>query len=152
MMGIPNKTMRRNMDEVIEFAGLEKFIDVPMKRYSTGMYVHLAAFQQKCLEKMCALRNAGTCFVFVSHNLWPVETFCDQALLLRNGIVEAEGPPHEAINTTAATSGLTCWPTPNICCAPPTRHLHNPNKNVRCVGLLNQMFLRSPVDQKSLTK
>jgi len=120
-MGLSNKQVNRLMPEIVAFAGLERFIEVPMKRYSSGMYIRLAfavathaqadillidellsvgdaAFQQKCMDKMTELKHNGATIVFVSHNLWAVESFCDRALLLRSGVVEAQGELHHVIN------------------------------------------------------
>lgn len=120
-MGLSNKQVNHLLPDIVEFAGLERFIDVPMKRYSSGMYVRLAfavathaqadillidellsvgdaAFQQKCMDKMTELKHNGATIVFVSHNLWAVESFCDRALLLRSGVVEAQGELQHVIN------------------------------------------------------
>jgi ABC-type polysaccharide/polyol phosphate transport system ATPase subunit len=107
-------------DSIVAFSELEQFIDMPVKNYSTGMYVrlgfaaavHLApdillidevlavgdeAFQQKCLRKMEELRRAGTTIVLVSHSLETVELMCDRAALLVHGRLVAEGDPKMVI-------------------------------------------------------
>lgn len=122
ILGIKRDEIHRDFDEIVEFAGLEKFIDTPVKRYSSGMYVRLAfsvaahiraglllvdevlsvgdeTFQQKCIEKMRQLQANGTTIVFVSHNLWAVTSFCQRAILLQAGKIAAEGNPAEVVNT-----------------------------------------------------
>jgi ABC-type polysaccharide/polyol phosphate transport system ATPase subunit len=107
-------------DDIVAFSELEQFIDMPVKNYSTGMYVrlgfaaavHLApdillidevlavgdeAFQGKCLRKMEELRRAGTTIVFVSHSLETVEQMCDRAALLVHGKLLAEGDPKSVV-------------------------------------------------------
>jgi ABC-type polysaccharide/polyol phosphate transport system ATPase subunit len=120
ILGLKRWEIDAQFSDIVEFAGLEKFIDTPVKRYSSGMYVRLAfaiaahikaelllidevlsvgdmAFQQKCLTKMNQLRDSGATIVFISHNMWSVNTFCKRALLLRAGQIEAEGDPDEVI-------------------------------------------------------
>jgi ABC-type multidrug transport system ATPase subunit len=120
ILGLTRQEISTQFSDIVEFAGLERFIDTPVKRYSSGMYVRLAfavaahvradvllvdevlsvgdmVFQQRCMEKMNELRDGGTTIVFVSHNLWSVETFCERVLLLRAGQIVAEGDPAEVI-------------------------------------------------------
>jgi lipopolysaccharide transport system ATP-binding protein len=120
ILGLKKHEIDAQFSNIVEFAGLERFIDTPIKRYSSGMYVRLAfavaahvkaelllvdevlsvgdaAFQQKCLDKMNELRDGGATIVYISHNLWSISTFCKRALLLREGRIEAEGDPNEVI-------------------------------------------------------
>ncbi len=120
ILGLRRREIDAAFSDIVEFAGLERFIDTPIKRYSSGMYVRLAfavaahvradlllvdevlsvgdmAFQQKCLARMNELRNAGSTIVFISHNLWSVGTFCQRALLLQAGQIIADGRPDEVI-------------------------------------------------------
>jgi lipopolysaccharide transport system ATP-binding protein len=120
ILGLKMREIQVRFSSIVEFAELERFIDTPVKRYSSGMYVRLAfaiaahvraelilvdevlsvgdlAFQQKCLDKMNQLRNDGATIVFVSHNLWSVGKFCNRALLLRKGKIVAQGTPHDVI-------------------------------------------------------
>jgi ABC-type polysaccharide/polyol phosphate transport system ATPase subunit len=120
ILGLTRQEIDAQFSDIVEFAGLERFIDTPVKRYSSGMYVRLAfavaahvradlllvdevlsvgdmAFQQRCMEKMSELRDSGTTIVFISHNLWSVEIFCERVLLLRAGQIVAEGDPPEVI-------------------------------------------------------
>jgi len=106
--------------DIVAFSELEKFIDVPVKNYSTGMYarlgfaiaVHLVPeillideilavgderFQEKCLRRMNELRARGTTIVFVSHAMDAIETLCDRACVLVNGRLVGQGRPAEVI-------------------------------------------------------
>jgi lipopolysaccharide transport system ATP-binding protein len=120
ILGLKDAEIRAQFDSIVAFAGLEQFIDTPVKRYSSGMYVRLAfavaahvradvllidevlsvgdaAFQQKCLDKMRELHHSGATIVFVSHSLWTVQQFCNRALLLRKGAIQATGSPADVI-------------------------------------------------------
>ena len=121
MLGMRSSEIRRKLDSIIEFAGVGQYIDVPVKRYSSGMYVRLGfsiaahldpdillldevlavgdvAFQAKCLDRIAELRRAGRTIIFISHDLAAVYRLCDRALLLNHGRVVAEGPPRQVID------------------------------------------------------
>src|SRR5437660_4115101 len=121
MLGMKRSEIRRKLDSIIEFSGVGRYIDVPVKRYSSGMYVRLgfsiaahldpdillldevlavgdAAFQAKCLDRIAELRKSGRTIVFISHDLAAVYRLCDRALLLDHGKVVMEGPPREVID------------------------------------------------------
>ena len=108
ILGMSREEIRRKFDEIVAFAEVEKFLDTPVKRYSSGMYVRLAfavaahlepeilvvdevlavgdaAFQKKCLGKMNEIAEIGRTVLFVSHNLAYISQLCPQALLLCNG-------------------------------------------------------------------
>jgi len=112
ILGMSRDQIARRLDEIVAFAGVERFVDTPLKRYSSGMYVRLAFsvaahlepdvlildevfavgdadFQKKCLAKMNDLGREGRTLVFVSHNLGAVEQLCTEALLLDGGQVAA---------------------------------------------------------------
>ena len=112
----------RRFDQIVEFSGLEEFLDTPVKRYSTGMYARLGfavaahvepdilvvdevlsvgdyAFQNKCIERMRDVVKSGTAIVFVSHNLSAVATLCTKAVLLDHGHVLRQGCVQEVIRT-----------------------------------------------------
>lgn len=114
ILGMSREEITRSFDAIVEFSGLEKFIDTPVKRYSTGMYVRLgfsiaahvdpdvllvdevlavgdADFRQKCAKRIGELRNKGTTIVFVSHNLWLVKSVCDRAAFIANGQIQYDG-------------------------------------------------------------
>jgi ABC-type polysaccharide/polyol phosphate transport system ATPase subunit len=120
MLGLTIDQVDRRFEEIVAFAGLERFIDQKLKNYSSGMRVRLAYaisiqvefdillldevlavgdedFQEKCFRTMETIRAGGKTIVLVSHDLNSIERLCDRALLLRGGGVEAVGAPDEVI-------------------------------------------------------
>ena len=118
--GLKRKFMDEKIDEIVAFAELEKFIDVPVRTYSAGMYMRLGfsvaahldpdvllldevfavgdeSFQRKCMEKILDLKNRGRTLLFVSHSAPAVERLCERAILLSEGKVVADGPARDAI-------------------------------------------------------
>jgi ABC-type polysaccharide/polyol phosphate transport system ATPase subunit len=116
MLGISRRQARARFDEVIAFAELEEFVDLKLKNYSSGMLVRLAfataiqvdaeillidevlavgdaAFQQKCFEEFFRLKREGKTIVFVSHDMYSVERFCDRAMLMERGDMVQIGDP-----------------------------------------------------------
>jgi len=114
IMGLKRREVRALFDQIVAFAEVEPFIDTPVKRYSSGMYVRLGfaiaahvnpdvllidevlsvgdlAFQQKCLQRIHELKQAGTTMIFISHNLNAVQRICDRAILLNLGAIVEEG-------------------------------------------------------------
>lgn len=114
IMGMNRAEIRRKLDEIIDFSGVERYIDTPVKRYSSGMYVRLAfavaahlepeiliidevlavgdaEFQKKCLGKMKDVSTEGRTVLFVSHNMTAVTTLCDNCIYLKNGRIISEG-------------------------------------------------------------
>lgn len=121
ILGMSNREIRRNLDEIIDFAEVEQFIDTPVKRYSSGMHVRLAfavaahlnpeilvvdevlavgdlAFQRKCLGRMQIASRSGRTVLFVSHNLTAVSHLCSRSLLLSGGKLIKDGPTPEVLN------------------------------------------------------
>jgi lipopolysaccharide transport system ATP-binding protein len=121
ILGIRRAEINRRFDEIVAFSEIEKFIDTPVKWYSSGMYlrlafsvaVHLASevlvmdeilavgdvsFQQKCLDKMHEIRNQGRTILFVSHSMAAVTRLCERAILLDKGHLMADGPADEVVN------------------------------------------------------
>ena len=115
ILGMSGKEIRQQFDNIVDFAELWEFIDTPVKRYSSGMYVRLgfavaahsnpevllvdevlsvgdAFFQEKCLAKMHEFQRQGTTIVVVSHSLDLVASFCERAIWLDHGRIVAEGP------------------------------------------------------------
>jgi ABC-type polysaccharide/polyol phosphate transport system ATPase subunit len=120
ILGMTKEQTKRAFARIVDFAGLEPFLDTPVKRYSSGMYARLGfsvaahvepdvllvdevlsvgdmKFQQKCIEKMIALREGGTTIVFVSHQLEAVSMLCPRSAFLLNGGTRSVGPTQEVI-------------------------------------------------------
>jgi len=120
ILGMMRREITEKLDSIVSFAELRQFIDTPVKRYSSGMYVRLgfsiaahlnpdillldevlavgdAAFQEKCIERITQLQKSGTTIVFISHDLRAVQKLCDRVILLRKGRIEADGDPEETI-------------------------------------------------------
>lgn len=125
ILGMKRAEIDQKFDEIVDFSGVEKFIETPVKHYSSGMRVRLAfavaahlepdilvidevlsvgdaAFQQKCLGKMNTVARSGRTVLFVSHNLAMVEHLCGRLLLLREGRLVEEGSPAEVIGNYLA--------------------------------------------------
>lgn len=130
LMGMTVADIKNKFDEMVEFSGLEKFIDTPVKRYSSGMYVRLgfavaahleldilvidevlavgdADFQKKCMARLEKASGEGRTVLFVSHNMNVVNRLCTQAILLEEGRIIARGGSGEVVN-----SYLSCNTTP----------------------------------------
>jgi ABC-type polysaccharide/polyol phosphate transport system ATPase subunit len=120
LLGMRRAEITKKLTSIVEFAGVAPFIDTPVKRYSSGMYLRLgfaiaahldsdvllldevlavgdANFQAKCIGRITELKRAQKTIVFVSHNLSAVESLCDRALLLHKGQIIASGAPKEVI-------------------------------------------------------
>ncbi len=127
ILGLSRTQTRERLEEIIAFAELERFIDVPVKHYSSGMYVRLgfsvavhtypdillvdevlavgdAAFQHKCLERIKHLQRQGVSIVLVSHSMEQITDICDYVLWLQNGYVRSEGVPEQVISDYLAGS------------------------------------------------
>ncbi len=120
IMGMNKTEISRKFDEIVDFSGVKKFIDTPVKRYSSGMYVRLAfavaahlepeilivdevlavgdaEFQKKCLGKMGDVAHEGRTVLFVSHNMAAVEALCSKAMIISEGKNSVLGPTPETI-------------------------------------------------------
>jgi lipopolysaccharide transport system ATP-binding protein len=120
ILGMRRAEITRKFDDIVAFAEVEKFIDTPVKHYSSGMYMRLAfavaahlepeillvdevlavgdvAFQKKCLGKMGDVAKQGRTVLFVSHNMATIQSLCNSCLLIKNGALEAEGEPAQMV-------------------------------------------------------
>ncbi len=120
ILGMRQSEIRRKFDQIVDFAEVEQFIDTPVKRYSSGMYVRLAfavaahlspeiliidevlavgdaRFQEKCLGKMESIAGEGRTILFVSHNMGAIRALCSRGILLREGRVVMDGSIDETI-------------------------------------------------------
>jgi lipopolysaccharide transport system ATP-binding protein len=121
ILGLNRRQISAALDDIIEFSGIGEFIDVPVKVYSSGMYVRLGfsiaanldpelliideivavgdeEFQRRCFDRLYELRRKGTTIVFVSHSLALVQTLCDRVAWLEHGNLRAEGPAFEVVD------------------------------------------------------
>lgn len=121
ILGMSKAEIRTKFDEIVAFAEVEKFLDTPVKRYSSGMYVRLAfavaahlepeilvvdevlavgdaQFQKKCLGKMQEVARGGRTVLFVSHNMAAVTSLCSRAILLERGVLALDDSPERVIN------------------------------------------------------
>lgn len=127
ILGMKRAEIRRRFDEIVEFAEIERFIDTPVKRYSSGMYMRLAFavaahlepdilvvdevlavgdadFQRKCLGKMGNAAQTGRTVLFVSHNMLAVEDLCDRAIWLKEGQTIEQGDPKAVVSAYLQTT------------------------------------------------
>lgn len=121
ILGMSRAEVRRKFDAIVDFAGVEKFLDTPVKRYSSGMYVRLAfavaahlepeilivdevlavgdaEFQRKCLGKMESVGKEGRTVLFVSHNMGMINKLCGSSILLQHGRIHIAGPTAAVLN------------------------------------------------------
>lgn len=135
ILGMTSAEIRRKFDEIVGFAEIDAFIDTPVKRYSSGMYVRLAfavaahlepeilivdevlavgdhEFQKKCLGKMREVRTQGRTVLFVSHNMTAVNSLCVRSILLQKGNITADGPSSDVTREylrSASVDGESQW-------------------------------------------
>jgi lipopolysaccharide transport system ATP-binding protein len=121
VLGMSRREVARKFDDIVEFAEVDRFLDTPVKRYSSGMYMRLAfavashlepeilivdevlavgdaAFQDKCLGKMGAVSREGRTVLFVSHNMTAVKSLCTRALMMEKGQIALDGAVDEVVN------------------------------------------------------
>ena len=140
ILGMTKAEVGRKFDEIVQFSGVEKFIDTPVKRYSSGMTVRLAFsvaahlepeiliidevlavgdadFQKRCLNKMEDVGNQGRTVLFVSHNMAAINRLCDRVILLKGGKIVENGQTDQVIskylNADQGTSAIKTWEDPN---------------------------------------
>ena len=125
IMGLTKKEIDEKYDDIVSFAELDGFMDTPVKRYSSGMYVRLGfavvaninpdiflideilsvgdlSFQRKCLDTMSKIRKTDKAIVFISHNLFAVNGLCDRVIWLDKGEIQKEGDPGDVISAYTA--------------------------------------------------
>lgn len=131
ILGMGRKEIAQKFDDIVKFSGVEKFLDTPVKRYSSGMYVRLAfsvaahlepdillvdevlavgdaEFQKKCLGKMDEVsRTAGRTILFVSHNMSAIQSLCSRTILLQNGKIKMMGETNEVVAAYLKNNPLT---------------------------------------------
>ena len=131
ILGMTRAEIRKSFDEIVAFAEVEKFLDTPVKRYSSGMYVRLAfavaahlepevlvvdevlavgdaAFRKKCMGKMGEVASLGRTVLLVSHNMGAITSLCDRGLVVDHGRIVFDGPAHTAVqayNSSQSAAG-----------------------------------------------
>jgi lipopolysaccharide transport system ATP-binding protein len=137
ILGMRRKEVEKKFDAIVDFSGVERFLDTPVKRYSSGMRVRLAfavaahlepevlivdevlavgdaEFQRKCLDKMQEGGKSGQTVIFVSHSMPAISRLCDRVLLLKDGRVAMDGPTHDVVSAYLANerpnSAQKEWP------------------------------------------
>lgn len=139
ILGMPRSEILRKFDEIVSFAEVEKFVDTPVKHYSSGMYLRLAfavaahlepdilivdevlavgdaSFQKKCLNKMEEVGSEGRTVLFVSHNMAAITRLCERAILLNDGKLVTDGPSQQVASVYLGSgldnSGTRTWLDP----------------------------------------
>ena len=130
ILGMTKKEISRKFEEIVDFAEVEKFVETPVKRYSSGMYVRLAfavaahldpeilivdevlavgdaQFQKKCLGKMEEVGKGGRTILFVSHNMSAIKNLCDSGVLLNSGMLLEKGAIQDVVNSYSASLNNT---------------------------------------------
>ncbi len=140
LLGMTRAEIKAKFDEIVAFSEIEKFLDTPVKRYSSGMYVRLAfavaahlepeilivdevlavgdvRFQRKCMEKMGDVSKEGRTVLFVSHSMPAISRLCQRALLLSEGGVLKDGPAHQVVSayfySDMGSTAVREWPDLN---------------------------------------
>ena len=129
VLGYDKYFMQEHFDEIVEFAELDQFLDMPIKNFSSGMAARLGfaiativkpdilicdevlavgdvAFQQKCERRMAEMRSGGTTLIYVSHNMESVKNICRQALWLDKGVARMSGDSQEIVDTYTRELGI----------------------------------------------
>jgi homopolymeric O-antigen transport system ATP-binding protein len=172
ILGMTRREITRKLPAIVEFSGVEKFIDTPVKRYSSGMYVRLAfsvaahlepeillvdevlavgdaEFQRRCLGRMEELSGHGRTVLFVSHNMQVLARLCDRAILLREGRLVQDGPSEQVVahylQAEGGVSSRRVWS--DLATAPGGKRVRL--REVRVVdengGLVDSVDIRRPV-------
>lgn len=137
ILGMRRGEIERKFDEIVDFAEIEQFLETPVKRYSSGMYMRLAfavaahlepeillvdevlavgdaRFQRKCLDKMQSVGRQGRTVFFVSHNMPAITRLCERTILLDEGKISRDGPSYQVVSTYLAgsmkTTAVREWP------------------------------------------
>jgi lipopolysaccharide transport system ATP-binding protein len=143
ILGMSRQEIKRKFDAIVDFSEIGRFLDTPVKWYSSGMYVRLAfavaahlepeilivdevlavgdaAFQKKCLEKMDRVAKEGLTVLFVSHNMSAIRALCPRAIVLENGTLVFDGPTRAAIDRYLGTISLSATGAshPTVHCGP----------------------------------
>ena len=172
VLGMRRADIVRQLDQIVDFAGIERFLDTPIKRYSTGMYLRLAfavaahletdillvdevlavgdaEFQRKCLGRMAEIGATGRTVLFVSHSMPSLLRLCPRLILLDRGGVVADGVAHEVVRTYLesglATAAERTWPSPDLAPGDDTARLKAVRVRTDGGEITDELDIRRPV-------
>jgi homopolymeric O-antigen transport system ATP-binding protein len=172
LLGMRKTEIERNLDDIVAFSEIEKFIDTPVKHYSSGMYVRLAfavaahlepeilivdevlavgdvSFQRKCLNKMEDVKQHGRTILFVSHNMQAVTRLCDRAVLISGGTIRADGSASEVAGqyllASLRTTGSKVWTDPATAPGNEVVRLRSVRIRDEAGGTVDSLDIRRPV-------
>lgn len=172
VLGMKREETARKFDEIVAFAEIEKFLDTPVKHYSSGMYTRLAfsvaahlepeiliidevlavgdtAFQRKCMDKMQNVGEQGHTILFVSHNMHAIARLCPRSIMLRDGCIVQDGPTHRVIsgylNTDTETTASREWPDPESAPGDQTARLRAVRVRMEDDEVVDLVDIRKPV-------
>ncbi|HWD73011.1 MAG TPA: ABC transporter ATP-binding protein [Actinomycetota bacterium] len=172
VLGMRKADIVRQLDQIVDFAGIERFLDTPIKRYSTGMYLRLAfavaahletdillvdevlavgdaEFQRKCLGRMAEIGATGRTVLFVSHSMPSLLRLCPRLILLDRGGVVADGVAHEVVRTYLesglATAAERTWPSPDLAPGDDTARLKAVRVRTDGGEITDEIDIRRPV-------
>ncbi len=172
ILGMKKAEIDRKFDEIVAFSEIEKFLETPVKRYSSGMYVRLAfavaahlepeilivdevlavgdaAFQKKCLGRMQDVGKAGRTVVFVSHNMLAIQSLCQRVIWLDQGKLREQGSPNEVashyLNTAFTSVTEKNWPTPDVAPGDDAVRIHRINAFPNGSGASDIFTVQTPI-------
>jgi lipopolysaccharide transport system ATP-binding protein len=172
ILGMKRAEIERKFDEIVAFSEVEKFIDTPVKHFSSGMYLRLAfavaahlepeillvdevlavgdaRFQKKCLNKMQDVGQQGRTVLFVSHNMPAITRLCERVILLDEGKVKADGPPHQVVSIYLDSGlGVTAareWPDPAKAPGGEVARLHAVRVRAQDGRIVDTVDVRQPI-------
>jgi lipopolysaccharide transport system ATP-binding protein len=173
ILGMPKRDIARRFDEIVAFAEVERFLETPVKRYSSGMYMRLAfavaahleselllvdevlavgdaAFQRKCLGKMSDVSRSGRTVIFVSHNMSAIKSLCTRAVLIEAGKVAVDGSVDEVVNryltagTDMSRTGQIPDEAPRFCDVPGEARIRSVRLTDAAGGDVSQLYFGQP--------
>jgi lipopolysaccharide transport system ATP-binding protein len=172
ILGMKRSEIKSKFDEIVTFAEVEKFIDTPVKHYSSGMYLRLAfavaahlepeilivdevlavgdaRFHRRCLDKMRDVSREGRTVLFVSHNMSAVSRLCDRTILLDGGSLSLDGPTQEVVSkylsTGRATGGMREWNNPAKAPGGEIARLHAVRVRLQEEQIADAVDIRQPI-------
>ncbi|MCO6437533.1 MAG: ABC transporter ATP-binding protein [Phycisphaerae bacterium] len=162
ILGMSRREIRSKLDAIVAFAGLERFLDTPVKRYSSGMYARLgfsiaahvdpdvllvdevlsvgdAVFRLRCMERIRELIERGVSVIFVTHNLDQMQAVCCRAIVLESGRAVFEGPARDAVGAYLDAMSRSLADRPTDVCGDGAEADHKPDVEVIGFRLLNEL-------------